>query len=243
VSVSKVTGASGAAGKHADSMQYRVKFVCGFGDGKILGLGNYFTAINVHNASEDAVASIRMKFAVALPNEGSPGHSDFIGSFDITPDDALEIDCQEIIQRAGKLCPREPAGFCKGFVVIESSASQSPNPIHGPGLLDVVAVYTAADPTTGHTTTLHTDRVTPHCPIRTDKVPQQTILFVRRRRGVGTRIMPVTDRASISDLGCGLRTMATLSWPNTRCTRLSVMAILASQELTSPRREGKVRRF
>jgi hypothetical protein len=51
--------------------------------------------------------------------------------------------------------------------------------------LDVVAVYTAADPSTGHVTTLHTDRVSPHCPIRTEKLPQQTIFFVPPKEGGG----------------------------------------------------------
>src|SRR4051812_47622461 len=149
-------------------MQYRVKFICGPADGKILGLGNYFTAINVHNPIEDEFAkpiSIRMKFAVALTGEGLAGHTEFTGFFDVTSDDALEIDCQEILGRTGRLCPFEPAGFCKGFVVIESRAE-----------LDVVAVYTVADLNTHQVTTLHTDRVSPHCPIRTESVDQPTVL-------------------------------------------------------------------
>jgi hypothetical protein len=55
----------------------------------------------------------------------------------------------------------------QGFVVIESRAE-----------LDVVAVYTVADLNTSQVTTLHTDRVSPHCPIRTEVVPAQTVLFV-----------------------------------------------------------------
>ena len=44
--------------------------------------------------------------------------------------------------------------------------------------LDVVAVYTASDINTKQVTTLHTDRVSPSCPINTVTVPSQTVLFV-----------------------------------------------------------------
>jgi hypothetical protein len=159
----------------ASLLQYRVKFICGPSDGKILALGNYFTAINLHNPIEDEFAkpiSFRMKFAIALPGVSGAGHTDFTGFFDVTFDDALEIDCEQIIGRARTLCPFEPAGFCKGFVIIESRAE-----------LDVVAVYTAADLNTHQVTTLHTDRVSPHCPIRTDVLPRQTVLFVPPNAG------------------------------------------------------------
>jgi hypothetical protein len=167
------TFSSTAQAQRADDaglLQYRVKFICGPADGKILPLGSYFTAINVHNPIEDEFAkpiSLRVKFAVALPGLSGGGHTDFTGFFDLTSDNALELDCQEIVGRASKVCPNEPAGFCKGFVVIESRAE-----------LDVVAVYTAADLNTAQVTTLHTDRVLPHCPIRTDVLPRQTVLFV-----------------------------------------------------------------
>jgi hypothetical protein len=143
------------------SIQYRVKFICGPSDGKILALGNYFTAINLHNPSDQPPPpagknnGFRMKVAVALRGEGTAGHSEFVGFFDVTSDDATEIDCQEILGRAvqdgKKLCPFEPAGFCNGFVIIESRTE-----------LDVVAVYSAADLNTHQVTTLHTDRVPPH---------------------------------------------------------------------------------
>jgi hypothetical protein len=167
-------GASAAHAQPPDDagalLQYRVKFVCGPADGTLLPLGHYFTAINVHNPIEDEFAkpnSFRMKFAVALPGLGLAGHTAFTGFFDVTSDDALELDCPTILGRAGTLCPSEPAGFCKGFVVIESRTE-----------LDVIAVYTAADQNTRQVTTLHTERVVPHCPMRTDVVPRQTVLFV-----------------------------------------------------------------
>jgi hypothetical protein len=152
-------------------LQYRVKFVCGPADGRLLALGSYFTAINIHNPIQDEFAkpiSLRVKFAVALPGLGQlGGHTDFTGFFDVTSDDAMELDCQEILGRTARLCPNEPPGFCKGFVVIESRAE-----------LDVIAVYTVADLNTSQATSLHADRITPHCPIRTEVVPQQTVLFV-----------------------------------------------------------------
>src|SRR3954465_9186320 len=48
--------------------QYAVKFICGRGDGKVVAQGSYFTAINVHNPTGDAVGFSK-KFAVALPEE------------------------------------------------------------------------------------------------------------------------------------------------------------------------------
>ena len=154
----------------AGLMLYRAKFICGPADGKTLALGSYFTAINVHNPVVDEFSEavgLRVKFAVALPGLSRGGHTEFTGFFDLPFDDALEIDCQDILGRAGRFCPNEPPGFCKGFVVIESRAE-----------LDVVAVYTVADLNTSQVTTLHTDRVLPNCPIRTEVLPRQTVLFV-----------------------------------------------------------------
>lgn len=149
-------------------LYYRVKFVCGESDGRVLSLGKYFTAINVHNPKEPPGGSvkIRKKFAIGLPGERSGGHTEFLSDVvTLGPDDALEIDCEDILRRTEQLCS---TGFCKGFVVIESRAE-----------LDVVAVYTASDLNTGQVTTLHTERIPPGCPIRTEKVSApQPFLFV-----------------------------------------------------------------
>jgi hypothetical protein len=149
-------------------MLYRAKFVCGNSDGTVVGRGRYFTAINVLNGDEnprgDAI-TIRKKFSIALPGEQSGGHTEFAqDTARLKPGDALEIDCPDIVARARQLCS---GPFCKGFVVIESHAE-----------LDVVAVYTVADLNTQQATTFHTDRVLPSCPVRTEVVPQQKILFV-----------------------------------------------------------------
>src|SRR5947208_3666602 len=75
-------------------LQYRVKFVCGPSDGKIILRGNYSTAINIHNPIEDEFAKpiqLRWKIAVAVPS-GPGGHTEFTGFFDVTSDDATEID-------------------------------------------------------------------------------------------------------------------------------------------------------
>jgi len=160
-------------------MLYRAKFICGKGDGKILGLGSYLTAINVHNPSDSKAdpdakpISLEMKVAVALPGGGGK-FSDFSGLIDLKADEALEIDCQEILRRDENHCPTTPGSFCKGFVVIRSPAE-----------LDVVAVYTVADLNTNQVTTLHTDHVLPNCPIRTESVPAQTVLFVPPKVGGG----------------------------------------------------------
>src|SRR3954453_21452697 len=69
-------------------MLYRAKFICGKGDGKILGLGSYLTAINVHNPSDSKAdpdakpISLEMKVAVALPGGGGK-FSGFSGLIDL----------------------------------------------------------------------------------------------------------------------------------------------------------------
>ena len=149
-------------------MIYRAKFVCGNSDGTVVGRGRYFTAINVQNGDENPrgeAITLRKKFSIALPGEKSGGHTEFAqDTARLMPGDALEIDCPDIVARARQLCS---GPFCKGFVVIESHAE-----------LDVVAVYTVADLNTQQVTTLQTDRVLPKCPVRTEVVPQQTVLFV-----------------------------------------------------------------
>jgi hypothetical protein len=106
--------------------QYAVKFVCGKSDGRVVAPGKYWTAINVHNPSAKEVV-FRKKIVIALPHEKAGPVSDFFRAW-LGPDQALEIDCEDIFRHAPV---RED--FIKGFVVIESDVD-----------LDVVAVYTAA---------------------------------------------------------------------------------------------------
>jgi hypothetical protein len=119
--------------------QYAVKFVCGSPEFPVVAPGRYFTAINVHNPG-DQPARLQKKVAVALPGEKAGPVSRFFQA-QLRPDEALEIDCPDILRHA------QLQEFLKGFVVIESQT-----------LLDVVAVYTA-----GHTPveTLDIERVPP----------------------------------------------------------------------------------
>jgi len=106
--------------------QYAAKFVCGKNDeGKVVAPGEYFTAINVHNPGRET-ASIRKRFAVALPSE-KPGPVSGVVTERLRPGEAFEIDCPDIATHV----PVD--GFAKGFVTIES-----------PQDLEVVGVYTAA---------------------------------------------------------------------------------------------------
>lgn len=109
--------------------EYAVKFVCGIPVPQfpVVAPGQYFTAINVHNPSFKPVA-FRKKVAVALPSERGGPISQFYEAR-LNPDQALEIDCPDILQLA------RTQGFLKGFVVIETDSE-----------LDVVAVYTAGHP-------------------------------------------------------------------------------------------------
>ena len=84
----------------------------------------------------------RKKIAVALPSEKAGPVSRFFEAR-LGPDEALEIDCPDILKHA------ETERFLKGFVVIESQSE-----------LDVVAVYTAAG-STGQAQTMVLERVPP----------------------------------------------------------------------------------
>lgn len=130
----------------APLLQYAVKFVCGKSSGEVVAPGVYYTAINVHNPANQEVR-FRKKVAVALPGE-QPGPVSEFSEAKLAPDQALEIDCPDILRHASTP-EEEPADFLKGFVVIESDVE-----------LDVVAVYTA----TGRgeqVVTLDVERVSP----------------------------------------------------------------------------------
>jgi hypothetical protein len=108
-------------------LQYAAKFVCGEAEDESgLAEGRYFTAINVHNPLEKAVA-FHKKIAFALPEEKSGPVSKFFDA-KLGPDGAFQMDCKEIRRMS-----QAKGGFFEGFVVIESEIE-----------LDVVAVYSAA---------------------------------------------------------------------------------------------------
>src|SRR5262249_23098592 len=87
-----------------------------------------------------AAVGLRWKVAVALPGAQAGPISDFSDAR-LGPDQALEIDCPDIMRRV------KAPDFLKGFVVIECGLE-----------LDVVAVSTAAADK-GQVVTLHTERV------------------------------------------------------------------------------------
>ncbi len=151
--ISAPSGALGAdtedPGKEFGKLKYEyaVKFICGWPDYPVAAPGEYFTAINVHNPNEAALI-FRKKVAVALPREKAGPVSRFFAA-KLKYDEALEIDCPDIMEHAGS-----KKRFLKGFVVIQSALE-----------LDVVAVYTAGE---RHVQTLHIERV----PYRTIAKPQ-----------------------------------------------------------------------
>ncbi len=122
-------------------VQYAAKFVCGKSAGAVVAPGVYCTAVNVHNPTYKTIA-FRAKIAAALPGL-KPGHVSKFFEAKLGPDQALEIDCPDILERA-----EAKADFLKGFVVIESDVER-----------DVVAVYTASGG--AGQIALHTERVPP----------------------------------------------------------------------------------
>jgi hypothetical protein len=130
---------AGARCQDLGRFEYAVKFVCGKAPGSVVAPGVYYTAINVHNPNEKPLV-FRKKVAIALPSETAGRVSSFFEA-KLGPDQALEIDCPDILRHA------DSKGFLKGFVVIESDLE-----------LDVVAVYTTAG-ATERVGTFFTERV------------------------------------------------------------------------------------
>lgn len=90
----------GVGAQQVPTLQYTAKFVCRkpISPDTVMppvAPGTYYTAINVHNPSNRSVG-FRKKFAVALPCERA---GEVRGFFEakLGPDEALEIDCQDIL--------------------------------------------------------------------------------------------------------------------------------------------------
>lgn len=154
----------------APLLQYAVKFVCGKSTGEVVAPGVYYTAINVHNPTNEEVR-FRKKVAVALPRE-QPGPVSEFSEAKLGPDQALEIDCPDILRHASTP-EEEPADFLKGFVVIESDVE-----------LDVVVVYTAAG-RDKQVETLDIERVSPRRRRPVEEGLPDLIPVPDPRRGVG----------------------------------------------------------
>lgn len=138
-------------GACATEFQYAVKVVCG----EAVSLdnvptpvapGQYCTAINIHNPGICRDAHFRWKVAVANP--GRPGTvTAYSRPLTLRPDEALEIDCPQVLRAVSQ----PPPTFVKGFAVIASDEE-----------LDVVAVYTGrAGPCASNT--LYMERVLARC--------------------------------------------------------------------------------
>jgi len=121
----QIVPSDSAAAQDFGAIEYAAKIICGVPDRPAVAPGVYFTAINIHNPGKDSVR-FRKKFATTRAGETPGPISPFSGAM-LGPDQALEIDCTDILRRS-----RE-RGFIKGFAIIQSQAE-----------LDIVAVYTAA---------------------------------------------------------------------------------------------------
>lgn len=124
----------------AQRAEYAVKIVCGLPDHPAVANGYYYTAINVHNPSRGA-AKLRWKVALTLPKVEPGPISNFFDAV-LKPDQALEIECRDIMERAPRM------RFYKGFVVIQAETE-----------FDVVGVYTAAQSADGRVVALEIERV------------------------------------------------------------------------------------
>ncbi len=131
---------SAALAQASEGLLYSVKFLCGL-QTKIptappneppVKPGNYATAVNVHNFHNGSVV-IDKKVVIAAPEGAPPGPMTKPVRDVLSPDQAIEVDCAEIVRLFGDV--RLPP-FIKGFVEIVS-----PQRVE----LSVVGVYTAKE--------------------------------------------------------------------------------------------------
>ena len=120
---------------------YSVKFVCGFQQGNPafappleppVKPGNYATAVNIHNFHNGQSVPIAKKAVIASPENQEPGQIGQFRKLTLGPDQALEIDCPDIVSLLGGTATAPLPPFIKGFVEVVS-----------PLPLSVTGVYTA----------------------------------------------------------------------------------------------------
>ena len=154
-------GAGGPTGLNRAPCVYSVKYLCGLQPPQPLPFpqeppvkpANYATAVNIHNFHNQQSVTIAKKAVIANPENQPPGPIGQFRKVILEPDQALEIDCPDIVSLL-------PAGlnlpFIKGFVEIIS-----------PVQLSVTGVYTAQACEPGAT-----NGCAPNAPVSLEVVPQ-----------------------------------------------------------------------
>lgn len=136
-----VVGASGGAlAQTPGNFIYSVKFICGLQttapnpavapSEPPVKPGNYATAVNVHNFHSTVDATLKKKAIVANPESQPKGPISGLAVDVLNPNQAEEIDCDDIVKLLGPSLP--PGTFIKGFVEVQSNFQ-----------LSVTAVYTS----------------------------------------------------------------------------------------------------
>jgi hypothetical protein len=133
-------GVGGPPGLSRGPCVYSVKFVCGLQlpnpslvppSEPPVKPGNYATAVNIHNFHNGQTVTIAKKAVIANPEDQPPGAISPFRKVTLGPDQAVEIDCPDIVSLlANPLVGLPP--FIKGFVEVIS-----------PVPLSVTGVYTA----------------------------------------------------------------------------------------------------
>lgn len=127
--------------------QYAAKLICGtLTEDHPLTPGRYSTAVNIHNPSPCDTVKLAWKVAIGARLEDRERIVTSLQRFTIGPDEAVEIDCQDVftaLKQAG-----HSLNFAKGWVVLLAE-----------GELDIVAVYTASKAGSKEPEALHTERV------------------------------------------------------------------------------------
>ena len=133
-------GSGGPPGLNKGVCVYLVKFVCGV-QSPVPNLvppseppvkpGNYATAVNIHNFHNGHPVPIAKKAVIANTEKQPPGQISQFTKLTLEPDQALEIDCPDIVSLLTVAGVQLPS-FIKGFVEVIS-----------PLPLSVTGVYTA----------------------------------------------------------------------------------------------------
>jgi hypothetical protein len=114
--------------------QYAAKFSCGSVPAGVRApvvQGQYATAVAIHNPQKKDI-TLRKKVALVFPPGGqNPGQISAFITEKLTPDQALEVSCQEIPSTFSFPGP-VTGSFVQGFLVIETTRS-----------VDVTATYSA----------------------------------------------------------------------------------------------------
>jgi hypothetical protein len=168
------------------TFNYSSKFVCVPEVGPVGGAlvpQNYSTAVNVHNPHSSNITFLKKAVIAQSEDERRGIISEFVQDR-LEPDEALSIDCTDIVGLFNMTTMTSPSTVGDGFVVLNSNHT-----------LDVSAVYTTRDSIDVEniqpTTMNDTDDTNMQLPDLTIRLPERTSVRCSSLGGFCTHIVPV----------------------------------------------------